>query len=197
MKHQAVKANSLYYGFPVLLLTTIDPITGVANITPLSSSWTLIDKIVIGIAQQSQGFRNIQPGSQAVINVPASHQWNEIEKNAQKTGMLEVPAYKQKMGYTYDADKFATSGFSPKHIPDTAVPAIAECPLQIAADIENITEREQFAIVELSISQVLAAESILDQNGQINSEAWSPLIYQFRAYKAADTLLGYNFRYNK
>lgn len=84
MKHQAVKANSLYYGFPVLLLTTIDPITGVANITPLSSSWTLIDKIVIGIAQQSQGFRNIQAGSQAVINVPASYQWNEVEKNRPK-----------------------------------------------------------------------------------------------------------------
>lgn len=197
MQHQSIKTTSLYYGFPVILLTTEDPTTGIANITPLSSSWSLIDNIIIGLAQESKAFQNIQAGSEAIINVVASHQWEQVEKIAQTTGMPSVPEYKHKMGYTYDADKFKTSGFTPQTITETTVPAIAECPLQLHTKVDYITEREQFAIIELRILQALAAESILKENGEIDVAAWSPLIYKFRAYASARSLLGYNFRYQK
>ena len=49
MMYQRIERAGFYYGFPVILMTTRDKERGTDNVTPLSSSWTLSDTIVIGI----------------------------------------------------------------------------------------------------------------------------------------------------
>lgn len=44
-----IHKDSLYYGFPVTLLAT-QSIDGTDNISPISSSWTLNNHVVLGVS---------------------------------------------------------------------------------------------------------------------------------------------------
>ena len=51
--HKQVHPKSLYWGNTVILLSTIDD-TDTTNITPISSSWSLSNNIVIGLSLNSK-----------------------------------------------------------------------------------------------------------------------------------------------
>ena len=58
--HQRIERFGFYYGFPVFFMTTKDRATGADDLTPLSSSWTLGNTMVIGIGQGNKGFQNLE-----------------------------------------------------------------------------------------------------------------------------------------
>ena len=55
--HQRIERFGFYYGFPVFFMTTKDRTTGADDLTPLSSSWTLGNTMVIGIGQGNKAFK--------------------------------------------------------------------------------------------------------------------------------------------
>lgn len=59
MSHQQIKLNSLYYGFPVALISSWNQTEKSTNITPISSVWSLNDQVVIGLGTNSQAFQNL------------------------------------------------------------------------------------------------------------------------------------------
>jgi flavin reductase (DIM6/NTAB) family NADH-FMN oxidoreductase RutF len=184
----------LYYGFPVVLLTTSD-IDGVTNISPISSNWCLGNKIVIGVGTDGKAYENIKIVPEVVLNIASNDLMPKVEKIAKLTGKQPIPAEKVEMGYSFSGDKFIVGGFTRQKSISVKPDRIEECKLQIEAFIENITHRDWLAIVELEIKSVHADQSILKQNNYIDPLIWNPLIYNFRSYHGLSEQIGKNFRF--
>lgn len=190
--HQQINPSMFYFGFPVILLTTID-YQGRNNITPISSSWCLGKQVVIGLGTQGKAFENLQSCAELVLNLPSHTLWQQVEKIAPFTAKNPVPDF-QLEHYQFCEDKFTLGGFTP--VPSVQVkPArILECPLNAECRVQRINEREGYAIIELEILTVHALPELIMDGNKINPESWQPLIYNFRHYHGLNASLGKNFR---
>lgn len=56
--HQVVDLKVLYFGTPVVLISTRNP-DGTANLAPVSSAWRLGDQAMLGMNTGSQTTRNL------------------------------------------------------------------------------------------------------------------------------------------
>lgn len=190
--HQQIQPAMFYFGFPVILLTTIDP-DGRSNITPISSSWCLGKQVVIGLGTQGKAFENLQTCGELVLNLPSFELWQQVEKIAPFTAKNSIPEF-QRGNYHFCEDKFALGGFSA--VPSALVkPArILECPMSAECRVQQINNRDGYAIVELEILTVHALPELIMEGNKINPEKWQPLIYNFRHYHGLSHTLGKNFR---
>lgn len=193
---ETIKPKILYYGTPVILLTTVNE-DETTNISPLSSSWALGDCIVLGVGVAGKAFENLQRHPECVINVPDPSLWERVERLAPYTGKNPVPEEKKQVGFSYRKDKFAVAGLTP--VPGMAgKPArIGECPLQLEATVKNVRIPEHtpnFAIVETKVMQVHAHRNITLDEHHIDPGKWSPILYNFRHYFGLGEQLGRTFR---
>lgn len=191
-----IHKDSLYYGFPVTLLAT-QSIDGTDNISPISSSWTLNNHVVLGVSLEGQAYQNMLTTKEATINIADSKIWSNIERIARTTGKSHIDRNKKMMGYQYCSDKFQLGGFS--KIPSATVKtaAIRECPIRIEVIIENIAPQDDFAIIICKIKSIFVDTSILHDNNHIDVTKWNPLLYQFRSYTTTSASLGQNFRFEE
>ncbi|HET7616238.1 MAG TPA: flavin reductase family protein, partial [Bacillales bacterium] len=118
-------------------------------------------------------------------NLPNPDLWEKVEALAPLTGKNPVPTDKIAKGIHYGKDKYAAADFTP--IPSKSVEPkrIAECPLQIEAEVRHIRIPEHsafFAVVEVQALHVHAHENIVLGDHHIDPQTWSPLIYNFRHY---------------
>jgi flavin reductase (DIM6/NTAB) family NADH-FMN oxidoreductase RutF len=200
---RVITPSVLYFGTPVVLLSTVDA-QGHANLTPLSSAWALGDRVVLGLAGASQGCRNLLASGEAVINLPGPGQQAAVEALAPTTGRHPVPGYKQAMGYRFEADKFALAGLTAAPSQCVAPPRVADCPLQLearllaahgASALDGAQGDPQFMSLELRVLRVHAHEAItLPGTQHVDTASWSPLLYVFRHYFGTGPRLGRNFR---
>lgn len=194
--HKIISPKILYYGTPVILLTTLNE-DGSSNISPISSSWALGKILVLGIGLGGKAIENLQRHPECVINLPHPGLWQAVEALAPTTGTSPVPEFKQELGFRYEKDKFACSGLSPADSVTVRPARIAECPLQIEASVKQIRVPDYspfFAIVETEAIHVHAEESIIAGENHIDPAGWSPLIYNFRHYFGLGSRLGKAFR---
>ncbi|UQZ36457.1 hypothetical protein C2I18_24725 [Paenibacillus sp. PK3_47] len=193
---EMIKPAILYYGTPVILLSTLNE-DGTVNISPISSSWALGDCIVLGLGIGGQAFHNLERHPECVVNIPGPSLWKEVERLAPYTGKYPVPEDKQQYGFTFLKDKFAASGLTPAASVTVKPARIAECPLQIEAAVLNIRVPEHspdFAVIEARAVQVHAHKDIITHGSHIDPQKWSPLIYNFRHYFGLGDQLGRTFR---
>ncbi|MGC5328866.1 flavin reductase family protein [Brevibacillus sp. SYSU BS000544] len=194
--HKTIQPPILYYGTPVVLLTTLNE-DETTNISPISSSWALGDTIVLGLGVGGKGLENLQRHGECTLNIPDPSMWQGVEALAPLTGADPVPAYKQQIGFRYEKDKFQAANFSAT--PSVAVkPArIMECPIQIESRVQTIRIPDYsqiFAIVEVQAVQVHVHEELIVNEKHIDPAKWSPLIYNFRHYFGLGQPLGKTFR---
>lgn len=190
-----VHPKILYFGTPVVLLTTLNA-DGSSNITPMSSAWALANRIILGLGEGGHGLANLRRHRECVVNVPSPELWLKVEALAPFTGANPVPDYKTGV-FRYEKDKFSVSGFTAVQSHRVLPSRIDECPLQIEATVVDIRltgEGTRFAIIEVEAVTVHAHEDIVLDNFHINTFAWSPLIYNFRHYFGLGKELGKTFR---
>ncbi|RIX49403.1 flavin reductase family protein [Paenibacillus nanensis] len=194
--HQEIKPKILYYGTPVILLSTRNE-DGSTNISPLSSSWALGSCIVLGLGIGGKAIENLKSHPECVVNVPTPELWTHVEKLAPLTGKNPVPDNKLQNSFRYEKDKFAAADLTAQASVQVKPDRILECPLQIECAVRNIRIPEHdphFAIVEAEALKVHAHPGIILDEDRINPEAWSPLIYNFRHYFGLGKELGKTFR---
>ncbi len=194
MEHKKINFDSLYYGFPVFLLTTADEM-GTTNVAPVSSGWVLGNNIIIGLGTDSKSFENIKITQEAVLNLTNEKLMESVEKIAKYTGKKEISEQKSLMGYTYLEDKFSAGGFTAEKSNDVKPDKIKECPVQIETRVAKINIRDWFAIIELEVLSVYASEDIITDSLYIDPDKWQPLIYNFRKYYGLGSSIGKNFRF--
>lgn len=202
-EHVVVKPEILYFGTPVVLVTTANR-DGMTNISPMSSAFALADRIVLGMFSRGQGLENALRTGQLVVNVPAPGMWEKVEELARLTGRRSVPAHKQAIGYRFAADKFAAAGLTPQPSDLVKPERILECPLQFETEVVGAhapagdwpeKHPEPFRIVETRVLRVHAHRRIVvPGTNHIDPTRWGPLLYVFRHYFATGRRLGQTFK---
>lgn len=195
-KTKVIHPKILYYGTPVILLTTLNE-DGTVNISPISSSWALDKCIVLGLGIEGKAIENLNRHPECVINVPCASLWENVERLASYTGKKPVPEYKEKNGFTYEKNKYEASRLTAVSSLTVKPTRILECPIQIEAQVMSIRIPEHdsaFAIVETNALQVHAHHNIIINDNHIDPNQWNPLIYNFRHYFGLGQQLGKTFR---
>ncbi len=188
---QSFLPNMFYYGFPVVLLSTIDE-KGKADVTPISCTFTLGTNAVIALVKLNQAYENVMVVPEVVLNLPNASMWEQVEKIAPYTAKDPVPAQKAAK-YTHTDDKFALGGFTPLASDKVRPPRVAECPIQAEAKVVNVNDRNGYVLVELEIVQVHAQDHLVMEGNKINPLQWEPLIYNFKHYYGIGEHKGLNF----
>lgn len=202
-RHQPISPPVLYFGTPVVLITSLNP-DGTTNISPMSSVWALGDRVVLGLSSTSRGRENAVRERQLVLNFPSPQLWSNVEAIARTTGRNPVPPHKEKIGYRFEADKFGASGLTPQAAELVRPLRIAECPIQFETEVVAWhdpgagwpQERpEAFQIVETKVLRVHAHEDIVTPGtNHVDTARWSPLLYVFRHYFGTGPDLGRTFK---
>lgn len=195
--HLSIYPAILYMGTPVVLVGTRNE-DNTPNLAPISSAWWLGWNCMLGFGAHSKTPQNLQRTRQCTINLPSAAQVTQVDKLARLTGSNPVPPHKKARGYTFCADKFTVSGFSPEAGELVDAPLVKECPVQMEAEL---TAAHPFApeangnliALELRILRVRAHPHILMENetDRIDPDKWRPLIMNFcRFYGLSEEIHG-------
>jgi flavin reductase (DIM6/NTAB) family NADH-FMN oxidoreductase RutF len=190
---RGIKPSILYFGTPVVLLSTHNE-DGSTNLTPMSSAWTLGKTIVLGLGRNSHGLANMMRHGECVLNLPDSSLWDKIERLAPLTGANPVPPAKQAR---HVKNKFAAAALTELQSRLVQPSRVGECPLQIEAVVRHIKQAassESFSIIEVDAVQVHAHETIIFGENHVDPSRWNPLIYNFRHYFGLGEQLGKMFK---
>lgn len=185
--HHVTEPAILYFGTPVVLVSTLNP-DGTPNLAPMSSAWWLGHRAMLGLASSSRTTANLHREGECVLNLPDAGMVAHVDRIAKTTGSSPVPEAKLARGYRHVADKFACAGLTAVPSDTVAPPRAAECPLQLEA---TLVRSHRFAgsacALEVQVERIHADERILAEPDRIDPDAWRPLIMSFqRFYGLAD-----------
>lgn len=189
-RHRVVQPPILYAGTPVILLASLND-DGSANLAPASSYWALGRMLALGLETDGHTLANLHSRPQLTVSFPSPPLWRAVERIADLTGREEVPAAKAGR-YTHRADKFTAAGLTPQPSQLVAPPRVAECLLQLEAEVRRITPgvTGDYAIAEAEVVRVHADPRIVADGDHIDPLAWQPIVYSFRHYFGIGEALG-------
>ncbi|MFF3934656.1 flavin reductase family protein [Streptomyces phaeofaciens] len=193
--HRVIRPSILYFGTPVVLLTTENE-DGTFNLAPLSSAWALGQHVVLGLGSENQTVRNLAERPDVVISLASPDLWEQVERLAPQAGARPVPQSKRAV-YRYEPDKFAAAGLTPQPSELVRPPRVAESSLQLEARAVALNPggEGRFFSVECEVLRVHAHERIVvPGTHHVDPEVWSPLIYNFRHYHGLAPEVGHCFR---
>jgi len=189
--HTISNPSILYFGTPVVLITTVNE-DGSYNLAPMSSIFWLGWRCMIGLSAFSKTTENIQRTGQCVLNLPSVTQAVMVDKLALTTGTNPVPDTKRRRGYRYEKNKFEIAGFTALPADKVEAPLAAECPVQLEATLvathrvgdEEPLQKGRIVSFELKIVRVHLDESILMEGyvNRIDPDKWRPLIMSFQQF---------------
>ncbi len=195
--HVTVEPTILYFGNPVVLISSMNP-DGTVNLAPMSSAWAVGWNVMLGLGKSGQTFENIERTRECVLNLPSEKLWREVERLAPLTGRNPVPAHKEAYGARFEPRKFETADLHTLESLHVAPPRVLECPLQIEARVSavhDLGDGATSAAVEVRVIHVHAEEDLVTPDRRhVLPEQWHPLIYNFRHYFGLGSELGRTFR---
>jgi flavin reductase (DIM6/NTAB) family NADH-FMN oxidoreductase RutF len=189
--HQVSHPAILYFGTPVVLISTVNS-DGTHNLAPMSSIFWLGWRCMIGLSAFSKTSENILATGQCVLNLPSVHQVDAVNRLARTTGSNPVPTGKQQKGYRYEPKKFEISGLTPEMSFIVQAPRVRECPVQLEAELmgkysladDDPVQKGRLLTMELRIVKVHLKDSIIMQGhpNRVDPDKWRPLIMSFQEF---------------
>ncbi|MBU9616332.1 flavin reductase family protein [Burkholderia multivorans] len=189
--HRVTEPNILYFGTPVVLISTLNA-DGTANLAPMSSAFWLGWRGVLGLANSSQTAHNLLRTRECVLNLPSPAQAHAVDRIARTTGTYPVPESKHAKGYVYEADKFGTAGLTETASHTVAPPRALECPVHLEAVVvatHGIGDdapdlRGRIGLFEVRVQRVHVHPDLLvdGEPDRIDPDKWSPLIMNFQKF---------------
>jgi flavin reductase (DIM6/NTAB) family NADH-FMN oxidoreductase RutF len=182
--HKTIEPTILYFGTPVVLISTLNP-DGSPNLAPMSSAWWLGWSCLLGLGQMGQTSDNLIRKRECVINLPSEDLVTHIDRLALTTGKNPVPERKRQWGYRYEPNKFDIAGLTPVESQSVAPPRVLECPIQmegIVHDFRPFGKNVNANVFEVHIVKLHVDESLLLEKGprpHIDPVRWRPLIMSF------------------
>lgn len=189
--HVLCEPNILYFGTPVVLISTVNE-DGSPNLAPMSSAFWLGWRCMLGLTASSKTVENIRRTRECVLNLPSQEMVDAVNCLVRTTGSNPVPPDKVSRGYRFEREKFGIAGLT--GIPSLTVepPRVAECPVHLEAKVEAIhgvadddsQQRGKTNCIECRIQRVHADERILasGQSNRIDPEKWRPLLMSFMQF---------------
>jgi flavin reductase (DIM6/NTAB) family NADH-FMN oxidoreductase RutF len=189
--HQVTQPAILYFGTPVVLISTVND-NGSFNLAPMSSAWWLGQRCILGLAAASKTTQNLIRTGECVLNLPSDAMAAQVDRIARTTGSDPVPEGKARRGYRHEGKKFATAGLTPIASLTVKAPRAMECPVQLEAALEDVHPiaeqdpkwRGRSVALHVVIRKVHAATDILaeGESDRIDPDKWRPLIMSFQQF---------------
>jgi flavin reductase (DIM6/NTAB) family NADH-FMN oxidoreductase RutF len=187
--HTAIEPGILYFGTPVVLISTSNE-DGSPNLAPMSSAFWLGWRGMLGLGARSKTTVNLRRTRECVLNLPSDALAAAVDRLALTTGSDPVPPGKVKRGYFHVADKFGRAGLTPVPSETVAPPRVAECPVAMEAVLEAVhpfaddDEAQRGGVVglEVRVQRVFVHEDIRVPGtaDRIDPDRWRPLIMSFQ-----------------
>ncbi|MBD0735238.1 flavin reductase family protein [Streptomyces sp. CBMA29] len=189
--HSRIEPGILYFGTPVVLLSTVNE-DGSANLAPMSSVFWLGWRAMLGLGARSQTARNLLRDGACVLNLPEDSMAAAVDRLALTTGRDPVPEGKARRGYRYEGDKFGLAGLTPAASETVAAPRVAQCPVALEAVVEathplaedDPRQRGGIVVFEVRITRVLVHDRIraAGTRDRIDPDKWRPLVMSFQHF---------------
>jgi flavin reductase (DIM6/NTAB) family NADH-FMN oxidoreductase RutF len=186
--HRPIDPAILYFGTPVVLVSTLNP-DGSPNVAPMSSAWWLGKSCMLGFGARSQTPANLLRERECVLNLPSVEQVAAVDRLARTTGSNPVPPHKVAMGYRHEPDKLGCGGLTPLASDLVRPPRLAECPVHLEAVLTGThplaaddPDRRGFLVgLEVRIVRLHLEEDLLvdGTDDRIDPRKWRPLIMSF------------------
>ena len=182
--HVALTPRILYFGTPVVLISTRNP-DGTANLAPMSSAWWLDQTCVLGLSTRSRTLENLRRERECVLNLPSADLVGHVDRLALTTGSDPVPVYKEAMGFEHVPDKFERAGLTALASEVVAPPRVTECPVHLEGTVVAIRDvgrpEDCVASIEVQVVRVHLDERILHPNRRhhVDPDRWRPLLMSF------------------
>ncbi|SEP52519.1 flavin reductase family protein [Amycolatopsis saalfeldensis] len=187
--HTAIEPGILYFGTPVVLISTSNE-DGSPNLAPMSSAFWLGWRGMLGLGARSKTTVNLRRTRECVLNLPSDALAAAVDRLALTTGSDPVPPGKVKRGYFHVADKFERAGLTPIPSETVAPPRVAECPVAMEAVLESVhpfadeDEAQRGGVVglEVRVQRVFVHEDIRlpGTADRVDPDRWRPLIMSFQ-----------------
>ena len=191
LAHTAIEPGILYFGTPVVLISTTNE-DGSANLAPMSSAFWLGWRAMLGLGARSKTAQNLLRTRECVLNLPSDALAPAVDRLALTTGSDPVPPGKRKRGYFHVAEKFERAGLTPVASETVAPPRVAECPVVMEAVVEAVhpvadedpAQRGGIVAVEVRVQRVFVHDSVrlAGTDDHIDPDAWRPLIMSFQKF---------------
>ena len=187
MNHQEISPSILYWGTPVVLISTENPDRS-HNIGPMSSAWFLGRGSMLGLDASSQTTQNMLRTKQCVLNLASDDMAASVNALARTTGTNPVPDSKLDRGYEFVKDKFGCAGLTPLPSKNVTPSGIKECPVVMEAEVVAVHEmfggraiQGLLVAVEVrSLRVSIHPELRLDgYKNRVDADKWKPMIMMF------------------
>lgn len=180
--HQSIDLKVLYFGTPVVLISTRNA-DATANLAPMSSAWWLGEQCMLGMNTGSQTTRNLLRERECALNLPSADLVDAVDRLALLTGSPVMPPHKTGKGYRYEPDKFGVSGLTPRAADLVGAPLVAECPVQLECELVSSARFDPGDRSTALTVRVLRAHVdsglIVPGTSHIDPVKWDPLIMKF------------------
>ncbi|MFG1708380.1 flavin reductase family protein [Nonomuraea sp. M3C6] len=182
--HVQIEPNILYFGTPVVLISSMNE-DGTANLAPMSSAFWLGWRGMLGLGTRAKTAQNLLRTRECVLNLPSDAIAAAVDRLALTTGSDPVPERKQARGYRFVPDKFRRAGLTATASETVAPPRVAECPVSMEAVVEAahpVGDDGGTLAFEVRVQRVWVHEEIrmAGTSDRIDPDAWRPLIMSFQ-----------------
>jgi flavin reductase (DIM6/NTAB) family NADH-FMN oxidoreductase RutF len=187
--HSRIEPGILYFGTPVVLISTLNE-TSTPNLAPMSSAFWLGWRAILGLGARSKTAQNLLRTGECVLNLPSDALAPAVDRLALTTGSDPVPPRKHRRGYRYEPDKFGRAGLTPVASETVGPPRVAECPVAMEAVLEarhpvaddDEAQRGGILAFEVRVQRVYVHDEIRmpGTTDRIDPDRWRPLIMSFQ-----------------
>ena len=102
--HRTIEPSILYFGTPVVLISTVNK-DGTYNLAPMSSTFWLGWRCMLGLTAISQTTQNMLRTGECVLNLASVNEVAAVNSLALTTGSNPVPEFKLRKGYRYKKNR--------------------------------------------------------------------------------------------
>lgn len=185
--HISVEPSILYFGTPVVLLSTRND-DGTTNIAPMSSAWWLGWNCMLGLGAKGHTAQNLLREKECVINLPSDALVTKVNRLAKLTGSDPVPPHKVRMGYRHEKNKLGIADLTECDSELVNAKRVCECPVQLEAVLEKVhtfghrPDKDPGALAfEVRVVRAHIDDSILMSGveNHVDPDKWRPLIMSF------------------
>lgn len=189
--HVAIDPAILYFGTPVVVLSTLNE-DGTTNLMPMSSVWWLGRRAMLGIGGRSQTAANLARHPELVMNLVPADRAVHVDRLALTTGRPDLSPWRAAAGYVHVADKFGVAGLTPTPSETVRPQRAAELPVHLEAQVRAVHPlgadddrpgRTALA-VEAEVTRVWVAPELrlAGHENRVDPDRWRPLLMSFQQF---------------
>lgn len=170
--------SPVLFPLPTVLVTSVSK-DGIINVATIAWTGVLCSEppmVGIGVRPSRHTYKYLQETMEFVINIPQADYLQQTDQCGIISGEKE--------------DKFSLTGFTAEQADIVKAPLIKECPVNVECVVKQILPLGTHDFFVAEVVAVHVDDSILDENGRIDSLKANPIAYLASGYNSLKEQIG-------